>query len=75
VYRPSNRSNFWAQTRGPCAVVPQAAIALGTEVVVGTTAAKANPAAAATTELKIGDPMTPGVADTEAFLCFLTIDG
>jgi len=65
---------FWAQTGGPAAVVPQAAIALGTTVVVGTTAAKADPAAAVTTEVIIGWPMTPGVADTEQFLCFLTLD-
>jgi hypothetical protein len=65
---------FWAQTGGPCAVIPQAAIALGTWVVVGTTAAKADPAAAVTTEVIIGYPLTPGVADTESFLCFLTLD-
>jgi len=65
---------FWLQSGGPAAVVPQAAIALGTYAVVGTTAAKADPSAAATTEIPIGWPMTPGVADTEQCMIFLTID-
>tara|TARA_Y100000310_G_scaffold279836_1_gene299195 strand:- start:2953 stop:3735 length:783 start_codon:yes stop_codon:yes gene_type:complete len=65
---------FWSQTGGPAPVVVQAAINLGTEVVVGTTAAKADPAAAATTELCIGHAMTPGVADTESCIVFLTLD-
>lgn len=65
---------FWLQTGGPAAVVAQAAIALGTYAVVGTSAAKADPSAAVTTELPIGSPMTPGVADTESFIVFLTMD-
>lgn len=65
---------FWCQTSGPASVIPQAAIALGTYAVVGTTAAKVNPSAAATTELPIGSPMTPGVADTEACIVFLRLD-
>jgi hypothetical protein len=65
---------FWCQTGGPASVIPQAAIALGTYAVVGTTAAKANTSAAATTELYLGDPMTPGVADTEAMIVFLRYD-
>jgi len=62
---------FWCQTKGPAAVVPQAAIALGTMAVVGTTAAKADPAAAATTEIPIGEPLTPGIADTESMIVWL----
>ena len=65
---------FWAQCWGPAPVVAQAAIALGTEVVVGTSAGKADPAAAATTEVFIGEAMTPGIADTESFICFLRLD-
>lgn len=65
---------FWAQTGGPAPVVAHAAIALGTYAVVGTTAAKADPSAALTTELIIGYPMTPAVADTEQFICFLILD-
>ncbi|MDY6833790.1 MAG: hypothetical protein SVY53_03200 [Chloroflexota bacterium] len=65
---------FWCKTGGPAAAVPQAAIALGTSVCVGTTAAKVNASAAATTELIIGWAMTPGVADTESMIVFLTLD-
>jgi hypothetical protein len=65
---------FWCQTGGPAAVVAQAAIALGTFAVVGTTAAKVDPSAAATTELPIGSPMTPGVADTESCIVYLRLD-
>jgi len=65
---------FWLQTGGPASVIPQAAIALGTYAIVGTTAAKANPSAAATTELYLGDPMTVGVADTEAMIVMLRFD-
>tara|TARA_Y100000310_G_scaffold345865_1_gene471860 strand:- start:1511 stop:2269 length:759 start_codon:yes stop_codon:yes gene_type:complete len=65
---------FWSQTGGPAPVVVQAAIALGTAAVVGTTAGKADPAAAATTEVTIGYPITPGVADTESAIIFLNGD-
>tara|TARA_Y100000310_G_scaffold16579_1_gene16530 strand:- start:16049 stop:16876 length:828 start_codon:yes stop_codon:yes gene_type:complete len=65
---------FWCQTGGVAAVVAQAAIAKGTEVVVGTSAGKADPAAAATTEVCIGHPYTAGIADTESMLVFLTLD-
>jgi len=65
---------FWCQTFGPAAVVAHAAVALGTMAIVGTTAAKADPAAAATTEIALGEPMTPGVADTEKFIVFLRLD-
>ena len=63
---------FWAQMAGPASVVAQAAIAKGTTVVVGTSAAKADPAAAATTEISIGSPLTLGVADTESFMVMLS---
>jgi hypothetical protein len=45
-----------------------AAVALGTYVVVGTTAAKFDPAAAVTTELIVGEMMTPGVAGEKAII-------
>lgn len=65
---------FWCKCRGPAAVVVQAAIALGTMAIVGTTAAKADPAAAATTEIPLGWPVTVGVADTEKCIIWLQCD-
>lgn len=65
---------FWSQTGGPAAVVPQEAIALGNYVVVGTTAGKGNIISAVTTEFIIGWPLTPGIADTESMMVFLTLD-
>ena len=65
---------YWLQTGGPAACVAKNPIALGTYAVVGTTAALADPSAAADTELILGDPMTPGVADTESFIVFLRFD-
>jgi hypothetical protein len=65
---------FWLQTGGPASLIPQAAIPKGTYAVVGTTAAKSDPSAAATTELPIGEPLTPGIADTEAMIVFLRLD-
>lgn len=65
---------FWSQTGGPAAVVAHAAIALGTMAVVGTTEGEADPHAAFNTELIIGYPMTPAIADDESFICFLTLD-
>lgn len=65
---------FWSQTGGPCAVNPQAANSLGDAVIIGTTAGQSDPISAATAELRIGYPLTPGVTDGECFLCFLTID-
>lgn len=52
---------FWAQMMGPAPIVQNAVIALGTRVVLGTTAAKADPAADVTTEIAIGYPLTPAV--------------
>ncbi len=65
---------FWSQTGGVASVVPQAAIALGNYVIVGTTAGKVNIMSAVTTEFIIGWPLTPGIADTEQMLVFLTLD-
>ena len=65
---------FWCQTFGPAACVAHAAIAVGTRVVVGTTAALADPEASAVAELTLGDPMTPGIANTETFIVFLRLD-
>ena len=65
---------FWSKTGGPAPVIQQAALTLGTRVVVGTTAAKADPAADVTTEVEIGYAMIPGDADTETAIVFLTGD-
>ena len=65
---------FWSQTVGPASVVPQAAIALGNYAIVGTTEGKVNIISAVTTEFIIGWPLTPGIADTEEMLVFLTLD-
>lgn len=65
---------FWCKTGGPAAVDMNAACALGTYCVVGTTAAQADPAAAVTTELILGNMMTPGVTDGEKAIVFLTLD-
>ncbi len=65
---------FWIQSGGPCAVTAHAAIAQGNWAVVGTTAAKADPGAAVTTEYIIGWMITPGIKDADAAMIFLTID-
>ncbi len=65
---------FWSQTGGPASVVPQAAIALGNYAIVGTTAGKVNIISAVTTEYIIGWPLTPGIADTEEMMIYLTLD-
>jgi len=66
---------FWSQTGGPAAVACNTTIALGTYAVVGTTAAKADPSAAVTTELPIGIMITPGVTGgADHALIFLTLD-
>jgi len=70
---PTNAYYFWLQTGGPAAVLCNAEIALGTEAVAGTSAGEADPAAAATTELKIGNMMTLGVANKYNAI-FLTLD-
>jgi len=65
---------FWSQTGGPAPVETNAAIAIGTAVVVGTTAAQADPAASVTTEVLIGYPLAPCSTDTEKLPVFLTLD-
>lgn len=65
---------FWSQTGGPCAVNTHASNSLGTAVIIGTTAGQSDPISAATAELRIGYPLTPGVTDGEKHLLFLTID-
>ena len=62
---------FWLPTGGPAACVAHAGIAVGDLVVAGTTAAKADPAAALTTESLIGWAMTPAIADTESFIVYI----
>lgn len=63
---------FWAHHKGPAPAVAANAIALGTYVVVGTTAASVDPGAAATTELIIGYPITPGITAGETCIVYLT---
>ena len=65
---------FWSQTGGPAAAIAQAAITKGEHVIVGTTAAKVNEGTGVATETIIGIAMTPGVADTESMIVFLTLD-
>lgn len=66
---------FWVQTGGPAAVAINTTIALGTEVVVGTTSGKGDPASLVTTELRIGSMMTPGVTGgADHAMVFLTLD-
>jgi len=72
-FGPTANYYFWMQTGGPAVVLCNAEIALGTEAVAGTSAGEADPAAAATTELKIGNMMTLGVADKYNAI-FLTLD-
>ena len=59
---------FWALRYGPSPMICNAAIAKGTTVVLGTTAAQADPAVDTTTEVAIGYPLTPAVTDTETFV-------
>lgn len=65
---------FWAQTGGPCAITANTAIAQGVPVVVGTTAGKADPFSAFTTEYIIGFCITAGIKSNDAFLAFLIMD-
>ena len=59
---------FWSKVKGPAACNPHAAIPIGDMVVVGTTAAQADPMAAFTTETIIGTAMTPAITDGEYFM-------
>ena len=63
----------WLKYRGPCSVDMHAAVALGTKVVVGTTAVKADPASCDTTEINLGEAMTPGITDGEKAIVWLNI--
>lgn len=66
---------FWSQTGGPAAVNAHAAITVGQVVYAGTTAGKSDPAITDVKALQpIGVSMTPGAADTEKHLVFLTLD-
>ena len=66
---------FWAQTGGPCAVHAHAAAGIGVAAIVGTHAAAVDPNVDNASTLQIiGWFMTPGIADTEHCLVFLTID-
>jgi len=65
---------FWCQSGGPAPVVTYGTQVLGTMVIAGTTAAKADPMSATTAEVIIGYPLTPCSTDTETFMCFLTLD-
>ncbi len=72
---PTTARWYWSKTRGPIALIQNATIAVGTQVIVGTTAAKVDPRAAVGTELVIGVPLTPAVTtNAQHFMCFLTLD-
>ena len=62
---------FWAKVKGPAAVLVKTAVALGTYLVVGTTSSMFNASAAVTTELIVGEMITPGVADGETAIAYL----
>lgn len=67
---------FWAQRKGPCAVVAKTAIARGVMLCVGETAAVVDDYTPVTTVATvvsiIGRCITPGIADGESFLAYLT---
>lgn len=65
---------FWAQTKGPQAVMNNTSLALGTAAIAGTTAGNVDPSSAATVERPIGFPLAPGFASTEQTLINLIID-
>ncbi len=71
---------FWAQRGGPCAVNAKVAIQIGAMVAVGVTAGQVDVTAHDATygmtrgTQVIGYAMTPGAADTEKFLCYLTLE-
>jgi len=72
---PTTARWYWSKVRGPIALIQNATIAYGTQVVVGTTAAKVDPEASATSEEIIGYPLTPAVTTSaHHFLCYLTIE-
>lgn len=66
---------FWSQTGGPCAVITHAAVVDAAGVVVGTTAAKADPGVDNESTLqRIGFAMATSDTDAESMLVFLTLD-
>ena len=65
---------FWSQTGGPAGVIAGGTMVVGTWAIVGTNAGTAGPAAALTTEVVIGYPITKCDTATETFACFLTLD-
>lgn len=62
---------FWNKMAGPAAVNFNAAVAKGTSVVIGTTAANVDPGANADTEIVIGYPLTPGTTTDDT--CFMVM--
>lgn len=71
---PTTARYYWSKMRGPIALIQNATIAVGTEVVVGTTTGKVDPRSAYTTELVVGFPLTPAVTtNAHHFMCFLTL--
>jgi len=65
---------FWAQTGGPAAVATNAAIAIGTMAICGTTSGKVDPMSAFTTEVVIGYMLTPGIKNTDHAMIYLILD-
>lgn len=59
---------FWSKMAGPVAVICNATLVKGTRVVIGTTAAKVDPAADVTTEIAIGYPLTIGVTAGDEYM-------
>ena len=64
---------FWCQCAGLAPLDMNAAVSLGTKVVVGTTAASADPASCDTTEITIGEMVTPGITGGEYAIVFLRL--
>lgn len=65
---------YWSKTGGPAPALCNAAIAVGTYAVIGTTAGKIDPASAVTTELIIGYMITAGIKSGDYAPIFLTLD-
>jgi len=65
---------FWSQTGGPAAVATNAAIAIGTMAICGTTSGKVDPMSAFTTEVVIGYMLTPGIKNTDHAMIYLILD-
>lgn len=71
---------FWAQTKGPCAVIAHAVIAVGAHVASGLTAGKVDPTGhdatygILQTQQIIGRALTLAAADGESFIVDLNLD-